>query len=332
MKHIYPFLLLMLFSSLAFGQNRIDGTISFQTDPAKKYSLYIPSGYDANTANPLMLGMHPFNTARWDAKAWTDTLVKFAEANQLILACPDGGIDGNVSNQIDTAFTTFLLDSVRNWYNIDTFRTYIMGFSVGARATYTYGLTHPDVFGGYIPIGAAISNVNEVVPRLQDNSVCEAFYLLHGSLDNPNVRFSPVRNALVNKGAILNSKLMTGVGHTIDFPNRNQILTEAFQWIDSVNLAPKSLESIDLALQSNLKIYPNPVSKTLFVRLSDENLQDTNIQLFDISGKQILSQNIPFIDAHADFSIEIGHLSQGIYFLEISSQNRRAIQKFEILR
>ena len=37
--------------------------------------------------------------------------------------------------------------------------------------------------------------------------------------------------------AFVDSNLMAGVGHTIDFPNRNQILGDAYQWIDSVNLS-----------------------------------------------------------------------------------------------
>ena len=30
---------------------------------------------------------------------------------------------------------------------------------------------------------------------------------------------------------------MPGIAHTINFPNRNQILSAAYQWIDSVNCA-----------------------------------------------------------------------------------------------
>ena len=231
---LFAFISILGMASLQ-GQMRIDGNFPFQSDPSKDYSLYIPSGYSAGTPNGLMLGMHPFNTARWDAVSWCDTLIDFAEANGLILACPDGGSDGNITDQIDTAFTTALLDSVYSWYNIDMDRIYIMGFSMGGRATYTYGLSHPEVFGGLLPIGAAITGTNEVNTSLQGNSSCKAVYIVHGSFDSPNNRYYPVLNALTSSGALINSLLMPGVGHTIDFPNRNQILTDAFTWIDSVN-------------------------------------------------------------------------------------------------
>lgn len=235
MKHIYLFLILLSISTIALGQVRINSNFAFQTDPSKDYSLYIPSTYNANTPNKLMLGMHPFNTSRWNAVSWCDTLKAFAETNGLILVCPDGGSDGSITDPIDTAFTSALLDSVRLWYHIDRKNTYIMGFSVGGQATYTYGLSHPDVFGGLMPIGAAITNLNEVTSTLQANSNCRGVYIVHGANDAASSRYTPVRNALINSGAILNSILMSGVGHTIDFPNRNQILTNAFQWLDSVN-------------------------------------------------------------------------------------------------
>lgn len=228
--------LFLLTCQFGLAQTRIDGNFAFQTNSAKEYSLYIPSGYTAGTPNGMMLGMHPLNTSRWNAVSWCDTLIDFAEANNLLLVCPDGGANGNVTDPIDFAFTTALLDSMYNWYTVDQARIYIMGFSFGGQATYTYGLDHPDVFRGLIPIGAAITGTNEVNQPLLDNAECMPVYIVHGGNDSPNNRYWPVRMALINNGALLNSILMPGVGHTIDFPNRNQILGDAFQWIDSVNL------------------------------------------------------------------------------------------------
>ncbi len=125
----------ILFSIHSFSQQRIDGNFAFQTNPGKKYSLYIPSSYNTTTPNKTMLGLHPLNTSRWNGVSWCDTLINFAESNQLILVCPDGGVDGKIDDPIDTAFTTAILDSVRIWYNIDNDKTYVMGFSWGAKAT-----------------------------------------------------------------------------------------------------------------------------------------------------------------------------------------------------
>lgn len=243
MKTSYWFLFFLLACSLLSAQQRIDSNFAFQTDPAKKYSIYVPSTYSAASANKMMLGLHPFNTSRWDAESWCDTLIDFAEMNGLLLICPDGGADGRVDDAIDTAFATAVMDSMEVWYNVDTDNIYAMGFSVGGRATHTYGLNHTSRMSGWIPIGAAISGLNEVTPNLLKNADCIPVYLVHGSNDSPNNRYWPVRQALIDSGAVVESILMSGVGHTIDFPNRNQILTTAYQFIDSVNNAPLHVDA-----------------------------------------------------------------------------------------
>jgi len=133
MKKVVVILIVIFCSVQLIAQQRIDGNFAFQTDPAKKYSLYIPTSYNANVPNKMMLGLHPFNTARWNGISWCDTLINFAEMNSLILVCPDGGLDGKIDDAIDTAFTSALLDSARIWYNIDTEKTYVMGFSWGGK-------------------------------------------------------------------------------------------------------------------------------------------------------------------------------------------------------
>ncbi len=188
-----------------------------------------------------------WNTSRWDAEAWRDTLSVFAENNGLILVCPDGGSDGRVDDNLDYDFTEDLLDSVRTWYSIDEDYQYIMGFSIGGKATYEFCFSHSTEFGGYIPIGAATSEA-ELSPGIS-SSLDEAYYLVHGSSDAASTRYNPILNRLQTEGAITNSEFMSGVGHTIDFPNRNQILTEAYVWIDSVNSA--QLNSVPIEIQED---------------------------------------------------------------------------------
>jgi len=239
-------LLALLLPCASQAQIAIDSSFTFQSN-SKKYSLFIPSSYDSSTPNKLMLGMHPWNTSRWDAEAWRDTLSVFAENNGLILVCPDGGSDGRVDDNLDYDFTEDLLDSVRTWYSIDEDYQYIMGFSIGGKATYEFGFSHSTEFGGYIPIGAATSEA-ELSPGIS-SSLDEAYYLVHGSSDAASTRYNPILNRLQTEGAITNSEFMSGVGHTIDFPNRNQILTEAYVWIDSVNSA--QLNSVPIEIQED---------------------------------------------------------------------------------
>ena len=108
----------------------------------KKYHIYIPSSYNASVANKLMVGFHPFNTSRWDGKSWRDSLISFAENKNLLLVCPDGGADGRIDDQVDYDFTTALIDSMKVWYNVDPLQVFGVGFSVGGKAVYEYGLNN----------------------------------------------------------------------------------------------------------------------------------------------------------------------------------------------
>jgi len=86
-----------------------------------------------------------------------DVLTDFAEVNNLILAAPDGGADGRIDDPIDKEFMTALLDSVENGYSINTNKEFILGFSWGARAAYSYGLENYNRFAGFLTIGAFLN-------------------------------------------------------------------------------------------------------------------------------------------------------------------------------
>lgn len=318
---------LSLLLSVAYAQERIDGDFAFDSDPAKKYSLYIPSGYEAGSAHKTMLALHPFNPDRWDAISWCDTLTDFAEANSLILICPDGGTDGRIDDPIDTAFTSALIDSVAQWYSVDFGKFYGMGFSWGARGLYTYGLSHVPLIKGYIPIGAAITGTTEVTEDLQINATGFPFYIVHGSLDAPASRFFPIRDSLISKGAKVETNLLSGVGHTIDFPDRNDILTVAYEWIDSVNCSTLGIESYNLETGS-LNFYPNPLKRGSELTIeNDSDIADTYfVEIRTLDGKLISANS--FVINPGKMTFDPG-LNAGTFLISVS--NQEAVQSFRLL-
>lgn len=317
MKSVLFFLACMLTISL-FAQERIDGNFPFQSDPAKKFSIYLPSGYDSFTPNAMMLGFHPFNTNRWDAEAWCDTLIDFAEFNQLILVCPDGGVDGAVDDPIDTAFTSALLDSMELWYNIDPNKVYAMGFSVGGKVTYAYGLSNTNRLRGFIPIGAAINGtdgVNDVLQYAQGRP----FYLVHGELDSPASRFFPMHASLMGYSAFVEDTLMPGIGHTIDFPDRNAILSRAYQWVDSVNAANPPSAVFNPVVTESITVYPNPATSEISFELPNES--DFTVSLYNASGQMVLV-------IKNQYQIDISSLPVGNYLISIQQDKRHFVQRF----
>ncbi|NOT36373.1 MAG: hypothetical protein HOP11_03230 [Saprospiraceae bacterium] len=250
-------------------QKKFDGSFDFQTEKNKKYSLYIPSNY--SNGDNAVLALHPLNTSRWNSRSWRDTLITFAENNHVLLICPDGGPDGKVDDNIDTAFTTALLDSVKKAYSFNPATLVAMGFSWGGRTAYTYGLNHSELFKGIIPIGAAIEGIN--LNAISQNSKNKNIYIIHGSQDAIQTRYYPALESLSQKGSCLMDTLLNGVAHTIDFMNRNEILSIAYKYVLENNCLISSSNSFTL---SSINTFPNPVRKNecLFYNNTEE--------LFDI--------------------------------------------------
>lgn len=230
-KYCLALLITTLFGTLALGQEQINESMPFQGDPSKDYSIFIPSNYSEGESIAAFLALHPFNTNRWNAQTWCEELSDFAEVNGVMLICPDGGEDGKVDDSIDTAFTSFLLDSAFIWYDIDETKLYATGFSWGGKTTYTYGLNHIERFAGLMPIGAAIS-VGEI-NSFAENANNVPIYIVHGSQDSPGVRYFPLFDAMEENGACVDSRLLPGVGHTIDFPDQVWILSNGYAYLQN---------------------------------------------------------------------------------------------------
>ena len=294
------------------AQELITGTFDFQTDPAKKYAVYVPSNYDANVPTKVIVGLHPWNTSKWDSESWAQELSEVAEANDCIVICPDGGADGQIDDAIDTAFTTFLIDEMSLQYNFDETKMYLMGFSWGGKTVYTYGLNHADKFAGFMPIGAAVQ-LSEVSP-FADKAKDLPFYILHGGADSPNVRYYPLVTLMENSDACVETILLPGVGHTIDFPDQFNILNTGVQWMinNSCNGTSKVIEvEKDYTLKSNL-IHS---SESIIIQAD----QPVQWKIYGIQGKVIISGS----------ELEINHLlNAGTYFIQI---NQFSAEKIIIL-
>lgn len=270
-----------LFLSSSLSAQLITGAYDFQDDPAKKYALYIPSTYNETIPSKVIVGLHPWNTSKWDAESWAEELSELAELNNTILICPDGGEDGQIDDDIDTSFTTFLIDQVAMNYNLSLDSMYLVGFSWGARTVYTYGLTHKTKFAGFMPIGAAVEL--PVVEDLIQDVEQLPFYIIHGNLDNPGVRFYPIRDALQEAGACVETNLLSLVGHTIDFPDQLNILNTGFQWLlDNNCSATSSLIEVEV---------PVLLSKHVFTQgefLQFQSFQKETFEVFNLSGQGVL--------------------------------------------
>ena len=304
MKYLLCFLLFAYFQLSA--QEVVTGTYDFQTDPAKKYALYIPANYDATVPTKVIVGLHPWNTSKWDAESWAEELSEVAEANDCIVICPDGGVDGQIDDPIDTAFTTFLIDEVIANYNIDESQIFLTGFSWGGKTVYTYGLNHVERFAGFMPIGAAVE-LTEVSP-FGAIAKDKYFYVIHGSQDSPSVRFTPLVDLLETNEACVETNLLSGVGHTVEFPDQFNILNAGLQWL--LNATPCNV--VDAV--TNFEV-PSILLQRNIVAVGEQIVINTDVKvtwaLYDSQGDQIAKGLTKTVDVN---------LSAGVYFVQINKQ------------
>ncbi|HEX5154847.1 MAG TPA: ELWxxDGT repeat protein [Parafilimonas sp.] len=88
------------------------------------------------------------------------------------------------------------------------------------------------------------------------------------------------------------------------------------------------IAKIELMAAGNMiAVYPNPVKDKLFVEAS-KSLSNAIIKITDQSGKTVLIQKMPSIQAGEKHAINIAALGSGIYYLQFNSDNNKQTIRF----
>jgi predicted esterase len=119
-------------------------------DPqAQQYELFIPQGLNPKVPAPLVLFISPSaSPAGW--QQWQAVCRK----NRVAFASPVGA-GNDCPGPRRTRIVFDVLDDVRRRINVDPNRTYLAGFSGGARVACRIAFAEPELFGGVVPIGGA---------------------------------------------------------------------------------------------------------------------------------------------------------------------------------
>lgn len=106
---------------------------------------------------------------------------------------------------------------------------------------------------------------------------------------------------------------MSGIGHTIDFPRRNQILTAAYQWILSNNC---KVTGIDLPTnaEKSVDFKISFFQQKLMVEILNE--KESPLSILDMNGK-LLATKLPTKGLNT-YDI---HLNSGIYLAQYSGRS-----------
>ena len=98
-----------------------------------------------------------------------------------------------------------------------------------------------------------------------------------------------------------------------------------FSKSDTIVIRTDSTNIVNLLNEASLRIYPNPVTDKLFISC---DLAVTNIEIYDIIGKKAEGGKLPsFGGVGGGFSIDISHLSNGMYYLKIQTEQGTITRK-----
>ncbi|MDO9260448.1 MAG: T9SS type A sorting domain-containing protein [Flavobacteriaceae bacterium] len=75
---------------------------------------------------------------------------------------------------------------------------------------------------------------------------------------------------------------------------------------------------------SNFSLYPNPVNGGKIFISTNNNFAERTVQIFDVLGKQVVNQQ------GTQNSIEVSHLTKGIYIIRIEEEGKTATRKLVI--
>ena len=82
---------------------------------------------------------------------------------------------------------------------------------------------------------------------------------------------------------------------------------------------------------NEISFYPNPSKDKLVITGNDDLLKNSAFSITDIRGREV--NGVQFVRAASgDLNVDISSMNNGIYFLQIVSGNRSAIQKFVVLK
>lgn len=169
------------------------------------YTLFIPSTYDPTKPAPLIVDLHGLNITPLQQILFDGTTDN-AERFGYIVVAPMGlslggwwgsratnvpqGAAPQTNPKTGAAYTgqelaeldaMTVLSTVRQKYNVDNARIYLMGHSMGGQGTYYLGGAHNDIWAGLAPLaGAGGLATPEAAQRVKDIPML----IMHGEKDS----------------------------------------------------------------------------------------------------------------------------------------------------
>lgn len=82
------------------------------------------------------------------------------------------------------------------------------------------------------------------------------------------------------------------------------------------------------AEELSYQVYPNPNTGAFHLNLEALNGKDASVRVYNLLGETVYSSELPFENEHP--LVNLGNITRGVYFVEVSSGSGRAIKKIVV--
>lgn len=94
-----------------------------------------------------------------------------------------------------------------------------------------------------------------------------------------------------------------------------------------INQSEIILDAENPIFKENSRIYPNPTTGFARIDIETEKALDLEIKVLDLLGKELSYKNQSLTVGKNQIDLDLNHLSNGIYFIEIESKNQKIVYK-----
>jgi hypothetical protein len=118
----------------------------------------------------------------------------------------------------------------------------------------------------------------------------------------------------------------------LNIATKEAVLSQIVIW-EHTSGGPQNLQSVDTDNDFNLRIHPNPGIKNIGIEYNLHQCTDVELTIFDINGRLVEEITDAKQDAgiHTE-SVDITHLSQGVYFVRLKTAHHSAMQKVILVK
>ena len=113
---------------------------------------------------------------------------------------------------------------------------------------------------------------------------------------------------------------------TFGVNNQNELFVAAVTSGKIFRITTTSLGTNESSISTQIKVYPNPASKKIFIEgMKDKN---TTVEIISFEGRKVLEQG----KIESDNSVNISGIPAGVYFINLNSGNEKSYSKKIIIK